>query len=93
MLYAKNKQIPIDMFVIFTDSDTWKGRLTPATALKDYRRTMNLPNSKLVMCGLQTDQFSIADPNDPRMIDICGFDSEVPRLIKEFALSDEHSMT
>jgi 60 kDa SS-A/Ro ribonucleoprotein len=30
-------------------------------------------------------QFSIADPTDPGMLDVAGFDSAVPTLITDFA--------
>ena len=30
-------------------------------------------------------EFSIADPTDPGMLDVVGFDAAVPSLISEFA--------
>lgn len=89
MIYAREKNIPIDVFVIFTDSETKRGRNTPIQSLKRYRDAMSLPRSKLVVCAMRTTGFSIADPDDPGMIDICGFDRHVPQLIREFATADD----
>jgi 60 kDa SS-A/Ro ribonucleoprotein len=35
--------------------------------------------------GLTATRFSIADPNDPGMLDVAGFDTAVPTLITDFA--------
>ena len=31
------------------------------------------------------DEFSIADPNDPGMLDVVGFDTATPQLVSDFA--------
>jgi 60 kDa SS-A/Ro ribonucleoprotein len=84
MLYAQAKGKEIDTFVIYTDSETWAGDVHPAQALEDYRRASGIP-ARLVVVGMVANKFSIADPNDPGMLDVVGFDTATPQLISEFA--------
>ena len=38
MIYAKQKKLKIDIFIVYTDSETWFGKIHPTEALKQYRR-------------------------------------------------------
>ena len=84
MLYAQAKGKEIDTFVIYTDSETWAGDVHPVQALEDYRRASRI-SARLVVVGMVSNGFSIADPNDPGMLDVVGFDTATPQLISEFA--------
>ena len=84
MLYAQAKRMEIDTFVIFTDSETWAGNIHPANALRDYRRASGI-DARLVVVGMVSNGFSIADPTDPGMLDVVGFDTATPQLISDFA--------
>jgi 60 kDa SS-A/Ro ribonucleoprotein len=84
MLYAKAKKRKIDTFVIYTDSETWAGDVHPAQALNDYRQTSGI-DARLVVVGMVSNGFSIADPTDPGMLDVVGFDTATPQLISDFA--------
>lgn len=84
MLYAAKHNLEVDKFVILTDNETWVGRVKPDTALRDYRRNMGIPGAKLIVVGMTTGQFSIADPKDPGMLDVVGFDTNIPALIRSF---------
>jgi 60 kDa SS-A/Ro ribonucleoprotein len=84
MIVARKQKMPIDAFIIYTDNETWAGRIHPAQALKTFRSTQNKPDAKLVVVGMTSTGFSIADPNDPGMVDIVGFDSNAPGLIRDF---------
>ena len=84
MLYALDKEREIDVFVILTDSETWAGDIHPAQALADYRRASGI-DARLVVVGMVSNAFSIADPNDPGQLDIVGFDTATPRLVSDFA--------
>ena len=86
MLDALEKKIPVDCFVIFTDSETWAGPTHPAEALRKYRQEMGIP-AKLVVVAMVANKFSIADPLDAGMLDVVGFDSAAPALIADFAKS------
>ena len=84
MLYAHAMEREIDAFVIFTDSETWAGETHPVQALRDYRRASGI-DAKLVVVGMVSNGFSIADPSDPGMLDVVGFDTATPQLISDFA--------
>lgn len=83
MLYALKNKIPIDVFVVYTDSETWAGSIHPMQALKKYRNAMDL-NSKLIVSAMSVNNFTIADPSDVGCLDICGFDSSAPMIISNF---------
>ncbi len=86
MIYATKHKLPIDVFVVYTDSETWFGHIHPAQALEEYRQKMGVP-AKLVVMGMCANQFTIADPRDQGMLDIVGFDAAVPQALREFAIS------
>ena len=86
ILYALQHRIPVDVFVIFTDNETYYGDVHPTKALEMYRTQMNMPHVKLAVLAFSASEFSIADPEDPRMMDIAGLDSAVPRILRDFAL-------
>lgn len=85
MLYALEQKIPTDLFLILTDNETWFGRIHPHQALEKYRREMNMPNAKLVTVAMTAAQRSIANPDDPGMLDVVGFDAGIHQLICSFA--------
>lgn len=87
MTYATKHKIPVDTFVIYTDNETWAGRIHPAQALREYRNAMGIP-AKLVVVGMVASGFSIADPNDAGMMDVVGFDTATPQLITDFSKAE-----
>jgi 60 kDa SS-A/Ro ribonucleoprotein len=84
MLYAQARSREIDTFVIYTDSETWAGNVHPAQALRDYRNASGI-DARLIVVGMVSNGFSIADPSDPGMLDVVGFDTATPQLISDFA--------
>jgi 60 kDa SS-A/Ro ribonucleoprotein len=84
MLWAMEKHVDVDAFVIYTDSETWFGSIHPAQALREYRQRMGIP-AKLVVVGMVSNGFSIADPDDGGMLDVVGFDTASPAVIGDFA--------
>lgn len=84
MLYALEHKLEVDTFVIYTDSETWYGDIHPKTALDMYRQEMGRP-SKCVIVAMVANNFSIADPNDAGMLDIIGFDTATPSILRDFA--------
>ena len=87
-MYALEKGLDIDVFIVYTDSQTSCGDIHPSEALKKYRAEMNKPEAKLIVMAMQVNDFSIAEPKDKGMFDICGFDSDVPEIVNEFALGN-----
>lgn len=84
MIHASRRGLEVDTFVIYTDNETWAGRVHPHQALVEYRRRSGI-DAKLVVVGMTATGFSIADPTDPGMLDVVGFDGAVPSLITEFS--------
>jgi 60 kDa SS-A/Ro ribonucleoprotein len=76
-----------DAFVVYTDNETWAGRSNhPAEALKEYRRASGITDAKLIVVAMTSNGFSIADPLDPGMLDVVGFDVATPNLMSEFIM-------
>lgn len=86
MLYAMKNKIPVDVFCVYTDNETWAGNIHPSQALKQYRDKMGI-DAKLVVVGMTATDFTIADPKDGGMMDVVGFDTAAPQMIAEFAKS------
>jgi len=95
MRYALKNKIPVDTFVIYTDSETGSAggygspyggvRPHPFQALKEYRQAMGI-GSKLIVVGMLANDFTIADPSDAGMLDVVGFDASAPQIMSEFSL-------
>ena len=83
MVEALKHRWEIDVFVVYTDSETWAGSIHPVQALREYRERMGIP-ARLVVVGMASNGFSIADPDDPGMLDVVGFDAATPGLIAQF---------
>lgn len=83
MIYAMENRIPVDAFVVYTDNETWFGAIHPSQAVKQYRDKMGI-DAKLIVVGMTATQFSIADSNDKGMLDVVGFDANVPVVMGDF---------
>jgi 60 kDa SS-A/Ro ribonucleoprotein len=84
MLWAMEKKVKADVFVIYTDNETWYGKIHPAQALRQYREKTGIA-AQLIVVGMVSNNFSIADPQDGGMLDAVGFDTATPQLISDFA--------
>lgn len=84
--WALKNEKAIDAFVVFTDSETNCGRSRPADALRSYRAKTGI-DAKLVVVGLSSNRFTVADPNDRGMMDIAGFDPDAPAILRDFLCS------
>jgi 60 kDa SS-A/Ro ribonucleoprotein len=86
MLWALEHGVQADAFIIYTDSETWAGReMHPAQALQEYRRQTGIP-AKLIVVGMLSNGFSIADPEDGGMLDVVGFDTATPQVMADFVV-------
>ena len=83
MLYALEKRLKVDAFVVMTDNETWAGTIHPVEALRRYREKMGIA-AKLVVVGMTSTGFSTADPDDGGMLDVVGFDAAAPAVIADF---------
>jgi 60 kDa SS-A/Ro ribonucleoprotein len=83
MIHAMKERMEIDAFVVLTDSETWAGNIHPKQALDKYRAQFGIP-AKLVVVGMVSNGFTIADPNDRGMLDVVGFSTDTPTVIADF---------
>jgi 60 kDa SS-A/Ro ribonucleoprotein len=83
MLYALEKGLKVDVFTVITDNETWAGSVHPVEALRRYRRNTGIA-AKLIVVGMTSRGFSIADPNDGGLFDVVGFDAAATAVIADF---------
>jgi 60 kDa SS-A/Ro ribonucleoprotein len=84
MTWALQNKIQVDTFVVMTDNETWAGNIQPVQALEKYRQATGI-GAKLIVVGMTSSGFTIADPNDAGMLDVVGFDGATPALMAKFA--------
>ncbi|VDH92241.1 60 kDa SS-A/Ro ribonucleoprotein [Mytilus galloprovincialis] len=84
MQYACKNKKQYDVFVVYTDSETFFGNMHPSKALEEYRKYSGILDSRLIVCGMATNGFSIADPSDKFMMDVVGFDTNAPKAMASF---------
>jgi 60 kDa SS-A/Ro ribonucleoprotein len=84
MQHALATGLEIDTFVVYTDNETWHGEIHPYQALLEYRQRTGI-DARLIVVAMTATGRTIADPRDPGMLDVAGFDSAVPALIGNFA--------
>ena len=87
MTWALQNKIQVDTFVVLTDSETWAGNIQPVQALDKYRQATGI-GAKLIVVGMTSTGFTIADPNDAGMLDVVGFDGATPAFMAKFAKGD-----
>ena len=83
MLDALKHNLAVDAFIVYTDSETWAGKIHPVQALREYRQKTGIP-AKLVVVGMTSNGFTIADPEDAGMLDVVGFSTSTPSAIADF---------
>jgi 60 kDa SS-A/Ro ribonucleoprotein len=84
MVYAEKKGLTVDSFVTITDSETWAGKIQPIQALQSYRKARGKNDVSMIVVGMTSTGFSIADPQDPYNLDVVGFDAAIPSFISDF---------
>jgi hypothetical protein len=83
MKHATDHNIPIDAFIVYTDSETYAPTVHPQVALEQYRKTMGI-EAKLVVVGMASNCLSIADPKDKNTLNLAGFDTSTPTIMSMF---------
>lgn len=84
ILYASKNNLEADTFIVLTDNETYAGSIHPFEALNQYRKATGI-DARLIVVGMTSGGFTIADPDDNCSLDIAGFDSATPKLIAEFS--------
>ena len=75
--------VGIDVFCVYTDSETYAPTVHPQVALEEYRRVTGI-DAKLIVIGMMANQLTIADPKDKNTLNLAGFDTSTPELISMF---------
>ena len=88
MVYALDKGLEVDVFCVYTDNETWAGKVHPHVMLERYRKETGI-NAKLIVVSMTANEFSIANPDDPGMLDVVGFDTAAPAVMANFVRDPE----
>ena len=85
MVEALRARRRVQAFIVITDSETGSyGVANPSDALRAYRREMKIPDAMLIVIALTANLVTIADPRDPYMLDIAGFDPGFMQTVETF---------
>lgn len=87
MQHALREKLAVDAFVVYTDNETWYGNEHPHQALQRYREQTGI-DAKLIVVGMTATGSTIADPDDPGMLDVVGFDASAPAVLADFIAGD-----
>jgi 60 kDa SS-A/Ro ribonucleoprotein len=83
MIDALSRKIEVDLFIVITDNETYAGERHPCQALEKYNKEMKR-QAKLVVIATAVNDFSIAEPNNPNMLDIVGYSDDMLAVINHF---------
>ena len=75
-----------DTILILTDNETNRGHQVP-DLLRNYRQRVG-HEVRFITAAMVANRYSVADPKDPHMLDIVGFDAALPRLVSQFSKGD-----
>ena len=100
---SNGKQGLYDLFIIYTDNETYYGNVHPSEALDQYNKITGLTAKMVVVATTPTNSSieyghrSCVDSTDPRnstprALNIVGFDLNAPTLIKNFASGQSGSV-
>ncbi len=77
-------KIPVDVFAVYTDNETWAGHEHVTQALEKYRQALGR-DAKLIAVGMTATEFSVVDPEDKRQMNVVGFDTGAVQVMADFA--------
>ena len=83
MKHATEHRIPVDAFIVYTDSETYAPTVHPQVALEQYRKAMGI-DAKLIVVGMASNCLTIADPKDKNTLNLAGFDTSTPTIMSMF---------
>jgi 60 kDa SS-A/Ro ribonucleoprotein len=82
MLNAQRRGERYDAFIVMTDNETWAGSVHVSEALRRYRAAYG--PAKLIVVGMEANEFTINDPTDPLGLDVVGFNTATPAVMSGF---------
>ena len=81
--FALKNKLDVDLFLTFTDNETWAGNRHIYSAMEEYRKKVN-PEAKAINVAMTANRFTTHDTN-PLNLEIVGFDSSIPQIVSLFA--------
>ena len=81
--WAVQEGIPVEDFIVYTDSETNSNRIAPHKMLNNYRQQKGI-DGKLVVVATCANSVSIAEPGNPNMLDVAGWSPDVPSIVANF---------
>lgn len=83
--YALHRKLPVDVFHVYTDSVTWAGYQHPQVALEQYRKQMGI-DARVCYVQMVANPYTQGRADDPRILEVVGFDADAPTIMNAFAL-------
>jgi len=83
ILWALENNLQFDVFMEFTDGMSWAGPIHLSQALDMYRNKMGI-DAKVVLYTLASSDSTLVDPCSSDMLDVVGFDTSVPAVVRDF---------
>jgi len=84
MRHARERGLAVDVFVVYTDAETWARETHPRQALAEYRRACGI-DARLVVVALAGGRLApLADPSDGGVLAVSGFGPAAPAVIEQF---------
>jgi len=81
--WAIQNHIETDVFVIYTDNETWAGKGHTSVHMEAYRRRFGT-KTKLAVVAFTATNRSIADQEDALSMDFVGLSSDLPKALSAF---------
>ncbi|WP_188195990.1 TROVE domain-containing protein [Nonomuraea sp. SYSU D8015] len=81
--WAREQRMAVDGIVLFTDNETWAGRMHATQALAAYRRTV-APGTRVIVAAMTAAGYSIGDPQDEGVLNVAGLDASLPLIVNGF---------
>lgn len=85
MKWALSQGVEVDSFEVYTDSETnhYYSSVQPVSALDNYKKKTGI-DATLTVVGMESNDFTIADPSRNDNLDVVGFDTSAPSVIADF---------
>jgi len=85
--YATKQKMHVDAFVNYSDGESWAGDRHACQALTQYRNKVN-PNARMIYVNFVASATTLTDPADVSAMDVVGFDTSAPEVMRSFLLGE-----
>lgn len=81
--WALESKVNADVFVIYTDCETWAGNQHTCESVRSYRRETGI-DTKLAVVAFTGTNRTVADGGDHNSMDFVGLDASLPQALSAF---------